>query len=372
MTDSRLEALTENGRILIVIPALKPPKQILRKYMTELFEYGFKDILLIDDGSGNEYIEYFDELVDTFGCGLITHPENLGKGAAIKNALKLYLEKTGVPKYVGLITVDSDGQHLPRDVSKLSGELLKKSVSESNNPYILLGSRHFQESHVPFKSKAGNLITRFLFKLLYGLDLSDTQTGLRAFPDSTVHQFAELEGDRYEYELKVLMHCAINDIDVVEFPIETVYLNNNEGSHFNPLKDSYRIYKVLLGTFIKFFIISFSSFLVDIIIFTFAVNTFNAVTTKNIFLSTILARVISALYNFFMNKVFVFKSRESTDKSLIKYALLAFTQLSLSSVIVSILYNIFQRNVSIIKLVVDALLFFISYRIQQKYIFKEQ
>ena len=88
---------------------------------------------------------------------------------------------------------------------------------------------------------AGNKTVRVLFKFLCGLKLNDTQTGLRAIPTSILPVYKNLKGERYEYEMNMLILSAHKHIPVKEIPIETVYINENKGSHYRPFADSLRI-----------------------------------------------------------------------------------------------------------------------------------
>lgn len=347
------------NKAMIVIPAYNPPMEILKQYINDLKNQGFNQVIVVNDGSDDSFTQDFHSIKDII---LLTHKMNRGKGVSIKTAFKYYLENNLVSS--GLITVDADGQHSVSDVQKLNDYLKEDS--------ILLGVRDFNLGHVPFKSRYGNKITRTLFRLFYGKSISDTQTGLRAFPHKLVGELSQLSGDRYEYELKVLMHASIHNIPMVEVPIETIYIDENASSHFHAFKDSYKIYKVLLGSFVKFSSVSFSSFLLDIGLFTFFLSLFETKNTQSIFIATIIARILSGIYNYLMNHYFVFYSKEKQRISFTKYVVLAIVEMGASALLVSILYRLTTRNASLLKIIVDAGLFFVSYRIEQKHIFKER
>ena len=178
------------------------------------------------------------------GCEVARHEVNRGKGAALKTGYALIAER--FPACSGVITADADGQHTVADVWRLAEALTRGERK------LYLGSRDFSLPHVPKKSRYGNWITSGVFRLFYGQWLPDTQTGLRAFRREELELMRQVEGERYEYEMRVLIACARAGIPMESITIETVYENNNEGSHFHPLRDSYRIYKVILGSFVKF------------------------------------------------------------------------------------------------------------------------
>ena len=206
-------------------------------------------IILVDDGSDKKYERLFWELGEK--CIVLHHEENRGKGEAIKTALKYIKEELWECRVVGIM--DADGQHLPDDMEKL----LMKAAAE---PMALnVGSRTI-DRNVPWKSRMGNLITRRIFRMKTGVEVSDTQTGLRAFSTRLLDFMLDIEGERYEYEMNVLVTCAKANIPIIEVPIETIYHDKgNSCSHFRKVRDSVRIYRQLL----KFSFVSFSSFLLD-------------------------------------------------------------------------------------------------------------
>lgn len=151
--------------------------------------------------------------------------------------------KKNIKKDYVVITVDCDGQHSVSDTLNLL------NVCEKNPKDLILGKR-LREGKIPLRSRLGNAITRFIYRITTGLDVYDTQTGLRAFSKTLVPFMLDIEGDRFEYEMNVLLNCPKNKIKIREVEIKTIYINNNSGSHFNPLKDSFEIYKEILKNLI--------------------------------------------------------------------------------------------------------------------------
>ena len=124
----------------------------------------------------------------------------------------------------GVITVDSDGQHTVEDVVALQNELNRQTA-----PALLLGMRDFDDLNAPFKSRYGNKITSGIFKLLYGIKLKDTQTGLRGIPKKYLLQYMDLDGERFEYEMNMLIFGAIHKHSMKQIKIrgcETFSVNN--------------------------------------------------------------------------------------------------------------------------------------------------
>lgn len=175
----------------VIIPALNPDgklKEIVRRNL-ELENL----VILIDDGSDEAHRQIFWELSEA--CIVLRHEENKGKGEAIKTALRYIKEEQRQCGVIGIM--DADGQHLPDDMEKLLWK------ARSHPRALVLGCRTI-DGKVPWKSRAGNRITRGVFHLLTGVSLSDTQTGLRAFSAEMLDFMLEIQGSRYEYEMGVL------------------------------------------------------------------------------------------------------------------------------------------------------------------------
>jgi glycosyltransferase involved in cell wall biosynthesis len=227
--------------VTVVIPSLNPDEKIVNT-VKGLIEEGFKDIIVVDDGSAPKYKKYFKEVQKLDEVKVLVHKENKGKGRAMKTAFRYIPQNRKDTK--GVVTVDGDGQHLPKDIKKCVDEMGKYGDK------VILGVRDFSNPSVPFKSRFGNNLTKAVFKLC-GISISDTQTGLRAIPYKYLRFMIIIEGERYEYETKQLLELKRMGIDMKEVVIDTVYINDNEGTHFNPIKDSIKIYKVIFRHMLK-------------------------------------------------------------------------------------------------------------------------
>lgn len=221
-------------RIPVIIPAYEPDEKMIRLLQT-LQESGIERIVVVDDGSGNEYRNLFEQ-AKQLGAIVLTHAVNLGKGRALKTAFNEVLNR--YPEAIGAITADSDGQHTPACIQKCM-EAMEKEPEK-----LILGCRNFDQDNVPAKSEWGNKITRQVLKYLCGVAVSDTQTGLRGIPAAFMRHLMNVKGERFEFETYMLLEAGEQKVGIREVPIETVYLNDNKGSHFNPLLDSARIYLV--------------------------------------------------------------------------------------------------------------------------------
>lgn len=345
--------------IVIIIPSYKPEREIMMEFIGKV-KNNFKNIVVVDDGSGKEYRDFFDNLQNE-GIVVLRHYINLGKGRGIKTAFNYVLNN--YPDILGVVTADCDGQHYIEDIIKCAEKL------KENPEKLVIGYRNFDEKQVPFRSRFGNKITRGVFNTFVGIKITDTQSGLRAFGQNTMKPFLRTAGERYEYETNVLIDCKEKDIEIAEVPISTVYIKNNSGSHFNPIKDSIIIYKL----FAKYIISSLSSFIVDILLFTLFVSFLPKINLRGIteiVIATIMARIISATYNFVINSKVVFKNQ--SKNSIIKYLILCILQMFISAFAVSALFELLHINSTMIKVVVDTVIFIINFVIQREWVFKKK
>lgn len=347
------------NKVIILIPSLNPDDRLV-KLVDELRANEFDNIIVVNDGSSEEYNKYFNSLEGK--AIVLKHAVNLGKGRALKTGFNEYLIR--FKDKCGIITVDSDGQHKINDVKKVA----KKLVQMKNEKSLILGSRNFNLNNVPFKSKFGNKITRSIFGFLTGLKISDTQTGLRGIPTEYVKALMNIPGERFEFEMNMLMETKEHDINIVEEKIETIYIEENKSTHFNPLKDSLKIYII----FLKYIFSSIISFIVDIVIYKIIFDIINKyIANYAIIIATVVARIISSLVNYRINKNAVFKV--SDNKSIIKYYILCFIQMLASAFLVEIIYNLLNKNYEVfIKLVVDSIIFLINFKVQKEWVFKKE
>lgn len=353
--------------LTIIIPSLNPDEKLI-KTLDGLLDKGFKKIVVVDDGSDQMHQTPF-HYAEIKGCTLLVHTENKGKGRALKTAFEHCLHTEDC---IGVITVDGDGQHGSEDIYKCGSVMLALNK-------VVLGCRDFSEPQVPFKSKYGNNITKFAFKTLCGMRISDTQTGLRAIPVKFLADMLGIGGERFEYETNMLLEMNSRGIPWVEQKIETIYLDDNASSHFHPFKDSWKIYKNIfkysLSTIFKYSVGSLLSSFVDLAAFTAVLYFLGSYimpnTTARIYVATIFARVVSSYLNYSFNKQIVFKS--TSKLSLLKYYVLCVTQMVVSAGFVSIIASLLPTNVigkTTIKCFVDIILFFCSFVIQKKWVFR--
>jgi len=337
-------------KYIALIPAYKP-SELMLTLVHRLHADGFS-IVIVNDGSGEEFQELFANCMP-YGV-VLSHPKNAGKGRALKTGLAYIAEH--FEQDIIVVTVDADGQHKAEDA------LAVCRLAEKSYNTLVLGSRKLK-GNIPFRSRLGNTITRLVYMLITGLRVHDTQTGLRAFHASLIPALLKVPGDRYEYEMNMLLHFSQSKIKILEHDIETIYIDDNAHSHFSALKDSFRIYKEIL----KFSAASFTGFIVDYVIFSLL-----TLLTNRLYLSNIVARIISATVNFSLNRKFVFRSKESLLRSAIKYFSLALVILISNTLVLEFLVHTCAIHQMIAKIITEIFFFILSWLVQRLVVFKEK
>ena len=350
--------------VLIIIPALNPNEKFI-KYVDELLDKGFKGIVVINDGSSEEYKNIFDKLEEKQKVKVLVHEVNKGKGRALKTGFEYFLNLENINDYVGIITVDCDGQHRIEDVLKI-----KDKMNEEKENTLILGVRNFTNTDVPVRSSFGNRFSKMLFKILYGKEISDVNTGLRGFTKDIIGKMINVSGERYEYEANTLVEAVSKKINIIEIPIETIYIDNNKGSHFRPVIDSIKMILKYLDSFIKYAAVALVSVIIDVLLFKLFLGFLNIqVETTLIVISTVLARIISSVINFILNKKVSFKSDKKVKDTIFKFAALCVIQMFVSGFTVAGIYHLTKFPEVLIKIVVDTILFFINFMVQKRFIF---
>lgn len=362
LNTEKREKGSDSMNVPVVLPTYNPKEKIL-SVVDGLISAGFGKIIIIDDGSRPECAPIFSRLSDIPGCTVLHHDVNRGKGRGLKTGFSYVLEN--FPDCSGVVTTDDDGQHNPQDIRRCAEEM-----ERTGRP--VLGARDFSGADIPPKSRFGNNATRFVFRSLCGIRITDTQTGLRALPLECLPALVKLGGERFEYETNMLLEMKRLGWSFDEVKIQTIYDDNNKGTHFNPLTDSLRIY----GMIFKFMLSSLSCSLIDIGLFTL-INLltqplFGKNETLRIFSATAAARVISSLVNFLVNRSRVFRSGGSVKRSIARYYILCAAQLAASALCVrgvSFLFGASAGWQSVIKMVIDTILFFVSFGIQRDWVY---
>ena len=366
--------MKNQSKVVVIIPAYEPPSSFI-DYTKALVNEGFGAVVVVNDGSNEKYDYVFDSISQIDRCTVLSYGENHGKGYALKTAFK-HCKETYDDSYV-FVTADCDGQHLLKDVMNVAA-----TAWEHQNE-LILGSRDFSLEHVPARSRAGNVNIRRMFKFFYGLSLSDTQTGLRACSYSLLHKLIDVKGDRFEYEMNMLIILHKSHYSILEVPIETVYEEKSDDvdkvSHFKTISDSVKVMATLFQNLGLYVISSLSSAFIDILTFFLLVN--YAPFEMNVLVATVGARIISSIVNFSINYKVVFNGR--SIKSIFKYYTLWTLQLSasygaasfanylFSTIITGLTPTVANLLTTLVKGFFDLCLSVISYQVQSRWVFKK-
>ena len=341
----------EYSGVLVLIPAYKPDERLVT--LTEKLTDAKLPVLLVDDGGGNEYAGIF-ERCRALGALVERHAVNMGKGRALKTGLNRAL--LSFPAVSAVVTADADGQHSVPDILRVAQACLEHPDA------LVLGSRTFSEN-VPFKSRWGNRITRAVYRLASGISVGDTQTGLRGLPACALPEMARIDGERYEYEMNVLMRLRDMELSVFEVPIETIYLDEqNSSSHFNPVRDALRIYRVIF----RYLFSAVASFVIDFALYWLLLYKGHLAS----WLCYALARIVSSQVNYRLNRYTVFSGRGG-ENAMAKYYALAVVQGALGAGLVQILPRVLPVSAGFVKIPVDIVLFLASFVIQRDFVFRE-
>lgn len=326
----------------VLIPAYKPDENLVQQ--AEQLK-GF-NVLIVDDGSGEEYRDIFRQ-AEIAGATVLRHDKNRGKGAALKTGINYLL---GNMPEEDVVTADADGQHLYEDIVKIA------EFMRSDKECLVIGERNIKE--MPLRSKVGNTLTRILYSLVTRKPVEDTQTGLRGIPSKLLGWASNIEGDRYEYEMNMLLSAGPCNIIIKGVPITTKYIDNNKGSHFHGLKDGARIYRLIL----KHAAVPVAAYLAEYVL---AIVLF--VVTNELAISILLPRLINIIADILLNKNLTFRNKGAGK--------IAFHYVLSVLMLVSSLFLLRQlaagSSLVYLKPIVDLVLFIPVYYIEKKFIYKD-
>ena len=345
--------MNDFSEICLLVPSFNPDSN-LSKLVKELSKSKWKKIIIVDDGSNSETKKFFSAIHNNYDITLLTHKNNQGKGAAIKTGLdyiKLHADDS-----IGLITVDADGQHLTKDIERIALKA-KKNIND-----VVFGVRRFGHN-TPVASIFGNKVSRFLLHAINNISISDTQTGLRYLPKLIINDLLKLSSNRYDYELDCLITINNLSTNIIQVKIETVYINENKGSHFRGFLDSSKVLLIL----IRHSIISLSCFGIDIFLFALLFSYYDSV-----LFATVVARAIVLPFYFIANKLIAFRSftKVKIFRELAIYLTLVTVIALLSSIFVGLSKGYALHTMLLLKVFVDTSLFFLVFYVQKNIIFK--
>ena len=368
----KYEAVMKN--ITIIVPSYNPDEK-LEEVVKGLVEGGFEDIIVVNDGSAEDTLSRFRNVEKYSEVTLLTHEVNKGKGRAMKTAFAYVLENR--PESIGVITVDGDNQHTVKDITFMANKMVEEPGK------VFIGCRDFNDPKVPGRSRFGNKVTSFIFKFILRIPISDTQTGLRGTPKVFLQDLIDTKGERYEFETEMFFTLKEKNIPFGETTIETVYIEENQTSHFHPFRDSWKIYKLILAymfkklfSFFKFMASSFLSFLADWGVYSLLLFLLSGKLEERIVLAiaVVSGKIISSVLNFTLNRKVVFKSKEGMGGTLVRYYILWACQTACSYGLIYLLGRLLGSDSVVVKILlkpmVDIVLFLLSFQIQKRWVFR--
>lgn len=340
-------------RPIVLIPAYQP-SPALPEMVRELAASGeVEAVVVVDDGSGPAYRAIFDAAAAVEGVTVLRHVVNLGKGAALKTGLNA--AACSYPGHVGVVTADADGQHKVEDILRTAQALA------AHPERLVLGVRDFL-GDVPLRSRIGNGVTRAVMRFVTGHAFTDTQTGLRGIPMDFVPELMRSTPNGYDFELDMLLRCRDARREIMEVGIATVYIDENRGSHFNPLLDSMRVYFV----FLRFAAVSMITAAIDNTVFLLLHHYF----WPSVIGCQFTSRAVAGVFNYSTNKLEVFHSRTGNDVALPRYVLSVVAQGLVSYFLFINLSRWLHIDVALAKIAVETALFFASFIVQREFVFR--
>lgn len=346
-----MNSVNHSTSFVVLIPAYEPTQSLVE--IVDSLRNQDIPVVIVNDGSKEKAsLQVIDHLTQHQNITILHHAVNLGKGAALKTGLNhIYLEFS---KCAAVVTADADGQHSPKDIIRVG----EKSVESRDS--LIMGVREFKKN-IPLRSLIGNKLTYFVLRLMTGINIKDTQTGLRGIPLSLIGLFLRSKENGYSYEMEMILKCKDNNINIQSINIETIYLNNNDSSHFNPFWDSMKIYFVLM----RFSFSSFITMLADYIIFTVYVSLGGSLAG-----ALISGRIVAGNINFLVNQKYVF---HGAKKQLLKKLSLYWLLVIFSGIAVFFTINTLTEltgwNVLVVKALAELFMFFINFVVQRDLIF---
>ncbi|MCR5505416.1 MAG: bifunctional glycosyltransferase family 2/GtrA family protein [Bacilli bacterium] len=342
-------------KVALVIPIYEPEENclcFLKSFKPDDFDY----FLIVNDGSSEQYDHIYEEIERQTLFKVVGYRPNKGKGHALKYGFKYLMDLDKDIKY--FVTADGDGQHAYDDI------LHVKNVTMANPQALVLGSRVFDKKAMPRKSWMGNRISSLKFKILTKQTIRDTQTGLRGIPYPLFDLAINTEGNRYDYE-NYFLEEAVKEAELIQIDIASIYINDNKGSHFRPVRDSLIINKAV----VLYALVSLMSWGLDLGLFHLLSNfVFTSSAVSQVYLSTLLARVTSGFFNFLFLFLFVFDKREKFSKKLMKYSVVFVINLGLSATL-TYAFKSLPTSLTFVKFVVDMVISIINYFVNRLWVF---
>ena len=355
-------SLDAYSKIPVIIPAYQPDGEMIG-LIHQLRQNGVSNIIVVDDGSGAAYAELFQRAKEEYGCSLIYHAENLGKGRALKSAFNMILGSGN--DVLGCVTMDCRGSFSCADILKVMEELAAHPTE------LIMGKRVLDVTRMTKKSRAGNKVLQLSFHYLVGILVTDVQSGLRGIPVSYMRKLMNVKGERYEFDTNMLINCKKCSVAVREIALETIYSARRNQEQYRVIRDNLSIYL----TFATYIFTSMFASIVDLILFVILCDMLGrfrilSSTQMYVVIATAMARCVSATVNYRLNYRIVFKTKSAQTSTFAKWVILCIVQMAMSAAAVSVLHGLIGGPEILFKIPVDFCLFFFSYYFSREFVYQ--
>lgn len=216
-----------SGRYCVIIPAFDAEKTI-GELVRRVKSQGFA-VIVVDDGSRDQTAT----IASKQGALVISHLRNQGKGAALRSGFEYALRS----QYDGVITMDSDGQHDPREIAHLI------RAGEVQHAGIVLGNRMANGACMPSVRRWTNRAMSGLVSSLVRQPIPDTQCGFRLIRKEVLAS-VPLQAKRFEIETELLLRAAARRWKIISVPVSSIYAD--QPSYIRPFRDAWRFLAVVL------------------------------------------------------------------------------------------------------------------------------
>ena len=336
----------------IIIPCYNPTKKLVA-VITKIQKRFKGIIILIDDGNFIKNKKYIYSIYKRKNLKIISHKSNMGKGAAIKSALKYILKN--YKNFEGCVVVDADGQHHQNDIFNIL-KYLKKFQYKKN--LFIMGCRKINKN-LPFKSYIGNKISIIIYNYLLNFKFYDTQTGLRAYNKKFVIESLNIKQNRFDFETQQLITAREKNYEIIQIPIKTIYFKNNKNTSFNPFLDSWKIYLLIFKQFLSTFLIS----IFDFIIF------YKIIFEDNVIESNLIARSTVLIFQFYLLKNFIYQKYNTYFGTFLFFTSYVFLSGYISGIIQINLSELCELNKYTSKITTEMFLFLINFALIKNIMF---